>query len=129
MPLALDLISTLVMGSTLPVATTLLARSPRSTLASLVGSILVPPRVAAVTPSTMSTRARSDPPAYRSRLRFFFLPLPFPLPLATVVLLSRYKSALTLYYAAPLLFVPDLWEKIPESPHLTCTRWVRHNRR
>src|SRR5690242_14083321 len=100
MPLALDLISTFVMGSTLPVATTLLARSPFSTLASLVGSILVPPRVAAVTPSTISTRARSDPPAYRSRLRFFFLPLPLPFPLATVALLSRYNR-LSLFTTPP----------------------------
>ena len=50
MPLALDFTSTLVMGVTLPVATTLLARSPFSTLASFDGSILVPPRVAAKTP-------------------------------------------------------------------------------
>ena len=44
MPLAFDLTSTLVMGSILPVATTLFARSPFSTLASLEGSILVPLR-------------------------------------------------------------------------------------
>ena len=55
MPLAFDLISTLVMGVTLPVATTLRAKSPRSTFASLVGSILVPPRVAATTPTMSKT--------------------------------------------------------------------------
>ena len=50
MPLAFDLISTLVIGVIFPVATTLLARSPFSTLASFEGSILVPPRVAAISP-------------------------------------------------------------------------------
>ena len=49
-PLALDFTSTLVMGVTLPVATTLLARSPFSTFCSFEGSILVPPRVAAISP-------------------------------------------------------------------------------
>src|ERR1700675_3926565 len=79
MPLALDLISTLVMGSILPVATTLFARSPFSTLASLEGSILVPLLDAINTPVT--TRART-PAAIELqmmiRLRRFFLPLPLP---------------------------------------------------
>src|ERR1700757_1127719 len=57
MPLAFDLISTLVIGVTLPVATTLFVMSPRSTLASLVGSILVPPRVAATATMTSATTA------------------------------------------------------------------------
>ena len=55
MPLAFDFTSTFVMGVTLPVATTLLARSPFSTLASFDGSILVPPRVAAKTPTAISS--------------------------------------------------------------------------
>src|SRR5437016_75670 len=79
MPLALDLISTLVMGSILPVATTLFARSPFSTLASLEGSILVPVLDAITTPVT--TRART-PAAIELqmmiRLRRFLLPLPLP---------------------------------------------------
>src|SRR6266849_7768687 len=79
MPLALDFISTLVMGSIFPVATTLLARSPFSTLASFEGSILVPLLDAINTPVT--TRART-PAAIELqmmiRLRRFFLPLPLP---------------------------------------------------
>src|ERR1700674_4560142 len=79
MPLAFDLTSTLVMGSILPVATTLFARSPFSTLASLEGSILVPLLDAINTPVT--TRART-PAAIELqmmiRLRRFFLPLPLP---------------------------------------------------
>src|ERR1017187_5218400 len=44
MPLALDLISTLVTGSILPVATTERARSMRSAFTSFSGSILGEPR-------------------------------------------------------------------------------------
>src|SRR5216683_1806106 len=55
MPLAFDLISTLVMGSIFPVATTLFARSPFSTLASFEGSILVPPLDAISAPATIRT--------------------------------------------------------------------------
>src|ERR1700733_15351863 len=73
MPLAFDLISTLVIGVTLPVATTLLARSPCSTLASLVGSILVPPRVAAT--ATM-TNARTATDTIEMMIQRFFLFLP-----------------------------------------------------
>src|ERR1700693_1147518 len=79
MPLAFDLTSTLVMGSILPVATTLFARSPFSTLASLEGSILVPLLDAINTPVT--TRARTPAPIELQimiRLRRFFLPLPLP---------------------------------------------------
>src|SRR6516225_414379 len=76
MPLAFDLISTLVIGVTLPVATTLLARSPFSTFASLVGSILVPPLVAA-TPTITSARTATDEMVMISQRFFFFFPLPF----------------------------------------------------
>src|ERR1700740_2770269 len=56
MPLALDLSSTLVMGWILPVATTLLAMSPRVTLASLLGSILLPlPRATATITASRTT--------------------------------------------------------------------------
>src|ERR1017187_8458608 len=80
MPLALDLISTLVMGSILPVATTLFARSPFSTLASFEGSILVPPLDAISAPATtkMRTTAAIDPQMIRLRRFFFALPLPLP---------------------------------------------------
>src|SRR5260221_5720542 len=79
MPLAFDFTSTLVIGVTLPVATTLLARSPFSTLASFEGSILVPPRVAANTPPAMrSTSTPTTLPQIISLRRFFlFVPLPF----------------------------------------------------
>ena len=59
MPLAFDFTSTFVIGVTLPVATTLLAKSPFSTLASFDGSILVPPRVAANTPTAISSTMAS----------------------------------------------------------------------
>jgi hypothetical protein len=50
MPLALDLISTLVMGSILPVATTERTIGPRSTVARRDGSMLVEAPLAVVTP-------------------------------------------------------------------------------
>src|SRR6516225_450064 len=78
MPLAFDLISTLVIGVTLPVATTLLAKSPFSTFASLVGSIFVPPRVAATATTTSATTATATIVIMSKRF-FFFLPFPFPL--------------------------------------------------
>src|SRR5580658_1456225 len=82
MPLALDFTSTLVIGVTLPVATTLLARSPFSTLASFDGSILVPPRVAANTPPAINrTMTTTTLPQMISLRRFFlFFPLPFTTP-------------------------------------------------
>src|ERR1035438_911286 len=89
MPLAFDLISTLVMGVTLPVATTLLARSPFSTFASLVGSILVPPRVAATATITNASTATDTTEMMIQRF-FFFLPLPF----ATVASQPGQDSAL-----------------------------------
>src|SRR3981081_3082211 len=79
MSLALDLISTLVVASILPVATTLFARSPFSTLASLEGSILVPPLDAISAPATTRTRtAAAIELQIMIRLRRFFLPLPLP---------------------------------------------------
>src|SRR6202162_3368051 len=79
MPLALDLISTLVMGSILPVATTLFAGPPFSTLASLEGSILVPLLDAINTPvTTRATTAAAIELQIMIRLRRFFLPLPLP---------------------------------------------------
>src|ERR1700687_4549220 len=79
MPLALDLISTLVMGSILPVATTLFARSPFSTLASLEGSILVPLLDAISAPATTRiTTAAAIELQIMIRLRRFLLPLPLP---------------------------------------------------
>src|SRR5208282_3267226 len=82
MPLAFDFTSTLVMGVTFPVATTLLARSPFSTLASFEESILVPPRVAANTPPAItSTTTVTIAPQIISFRRFFLLfPLPFTPP-------------------------------------------------
>src|SRR5271157_1692802 len=79
MPLALDLISILVMGSILPVATTLFARSPFSTFASFEGSILVPPVEAITTPVTSSARTPAAIEVQMMiRLRRFLLPLPLP---------------------------------------------------
>src|SRR5579862_2559605 len=82
MPLAFDFTSTFVMGVTLPVATTLLAKSPFSTLASFEGSILVPPRVAAKTPPAISSTMTPTTLHQMINLRRFFLlfPLPFTTP-------------------------------------------------
>src|SRR5215471_11489350 len=82
MPLAFDFTSTLVIGVTLPVATTLLARSPFSTLASFEGSILVPPLLAAMTPTAINrTITAPTLPQMISLRRFFLLlPLPFTMP-------------------------------------------------
>ena len=81
MPLAFDLISTLVSGWILPVATTDFARLPFSTAASFDGSIALPPRRAATKPST----ARTATPSVASAIhrRFFFRPLPFPFAMDT----------------------------------------------
>src|ERR1035441_10351331 len=87
MPLALDLISTLVMGSIFPVATTLFAKSPFSTLASFDGSILVPLLEAISAPATTSTTAAIELQMI-IRLRRFFLPLPLPLPSTTASCLN-----------------------------------------
>src|ERR1039457_814298 len=79
MPLALDLTSTLVMGSILPVATTLFAKSPFSTLASFEGSILVPLLDAISAPATTrTTTAAAIELQMMIRLRRFFLPFPLP---------------------------------------------------
>src|ERR1700722_5520878 len=79
MPLAFDFSSTLVIGSILPVATTLFARSPFSTLASFDGSIFVPPVDAITTPViTSATNTTAIELQRMIRLRRFFLPLPLP---------------------------------------------------
>jgi hypothetical protein len=75
-PLALDFTSTRVIGSTLPVATTLFAKSCRSTLASLDGSIFVPPLVTAYRATPQRSNAPTPMPPQSSQLRFF-LPFPF----------------------------------------------------
>src|SRR5215470_7418476 len=70
MPEALDLTSTLVMGWTLPVATTERAISPFSTLASWEGSSLaLLPRAATVTPRRTAMATAIMPPQIQS-LRF-----------------------------------------------------------
>src|SRR5579864_46099 len=79
MPLAFDFTSTLVIGVTLPVATTLLAKSPFSTLASFEGSILVPPLFATITPTAINSTITATTLPQMISLRRFFLPLvPFP---------------------------------------------------
>src|SRR6516225_7151522 len=69
MPLALDLISTLVNGSIVPVATTDLAIFPRSTVASLEGSMTWFGRRAAVSPSA-PVASRAAEPIHIQRRRF-----------------------------------------------------------
>src|ERR1022692_4720822 len=104
MPLAFDLISTLVMGVTLPVATTLLARSPCSTLASLVGSILVPPRVAA---TATITNARTATETIEMMIQRFFFFFPLPLPFATCRLPYRVGFCCVEWYVWGPDFVPS----------------------
>jgi hypothetical protein len=78
MPLAFDLIWTLVSGWIFPVATTERARSPFSTVARREASSVLPLPRAASTPNTSSsTTARPTMPS--RRLRFLW---PFPLPFA-----------------------------------------------
>src|SRR5579863_1225717 len=92
MPLALDFTSTLMIGVTLPVATTLLARSPFSTLASLEGSILVPPLLATMTPTAISRTMTATTLPQMISLRRFFLPL-LPLPFTTPPIgVTRWRS-------------------------------------
>src|SRR5438105_15712030 len=76
MPLALDLISALVMGSTLPVATTLFASGPCSTLAFLSSGILDPPRVNPMM-TTPTINAATIMAAMMKSFFFLLLPLPF----------------------------------------------------
>src|ERR1700722_11516672 len=97
MPEALDLTSTLVMGWTLPVATTERAMSPRSALPSWEGSSLVPlPRAATVQPrATMTTRAMRPVQIQILRLLLRFVAT---MELPRVLVEGRY--GLGLYYAA-----------------------------
>src|SRR5208337_4299164 len=96
MPLALDLISTFVMGSILPVATTLFARSPFSTLASFEASILVPLVDAINAPVTIRiTTTAAIELQIMIRLRRFFLPLPLPSTTASC-LISNLRTAIHL---------------------------------
>ena len=72
MPEALDLTSTLVMGWTLPVATTERAMSPRSAFANCEGSnLVVLPRAATAMPRIMATIRIARPPQTHSLCLFF----------------------------------------------------------
>ncbi len=72
MPFAFDLISTLVIGSTLPVATTDRRIVPRSTTASCAGSIAVEAPVSAEMPQTAPATIRTRA-ARKVRLRDFLI--------------------------------------------------------
>src|SRR6476469_2511698 len=72
MPFALDLISTLVTGSTLPVATTERTIAPRSTVASLVGSMPVEAPLRMEYPHAAAVR-RTMPAAAASHFHRDFL--------------------------------------------------------
>src|SRR5216683_1484959 len=86
MPLALDLISALESGWILPVATTTLARSPRSTVASLDGSISWLGLRAAFTPkpAPRTTTTATEPQMMRRRRFLPFLPFVKPLVLLDI---------------------------------------------
>ena len=83
MPLAFDFTSTLVIGSTLPVATTLLAKSFFSTLASFEGSIFELPWAIAIPAQMM--RARTTAPILERMMMIFLRRFlrPFTLPFTT----------------------------------------------
>src|ERR1700686_1086953 len=105
MPLALDFTSTFVIGVTLPVATTLLAKSPFSTFPSFVGSILVPPRVKAKSAPANINRTAATMPMIMIRLRRFFLPLLLPFTSASY---ARSNSSVVYgYYEGVQGFVPQ----------------------
>src|SRR5205814_5057203 len=105
MPLALDLISTFVMGWILPVATTLFAKSPWSTVAIFDGSILVPPRVAPSMATT--TRIMRTTITDVQITRFLVLLLPF----ATVGLQSVQQPLVVYRYVPCFQKVPQLNDK------------------
>ena len=111
MPLAFDFTSTLVIGVTLPVATTLLAKSPFSTLASFEGSILVPPRVAANTPPAISSTITSANAAPDNQFATLLLIISVTVHNASwryrQVEIGSHSAALTLWYAAGVAFVPE----------------------
>src|SRR5437879_4319770 len=110
MPLALDLISALVMGSTLPVATTLFASGPCSTLAFLSSGILDPPRVNPMM-ATPTINATTMMAAMMKSFFFLLLPLPF----ATNP--SAENQIVRLGYGTR-----DREGKFHQSPQLRCVR-------
>src|SRR5258705_6481362 len=71
MPLAFDLISTFVIGSTLPVATTERRIVPCSTAMILAGSMVVEAPVRAVKPQMPATTSRTRAETIRALLDFF----------------------------------------------------------
>ena len=73
MPLAFDLISTLVMGSIFPVATTDRAIVPRSTVASLDSGIFAGPPKYADPPHPITARPRTATPPYTARFLDFVM--------------------------------------------------------
>ena len=70
MPFALDLISTFVIGSTLPVATTDFTIVPRSTVANLDGSTLTDAPFSVASPAALATTSTTAPPMYTVFLDF-----------------------------------------------------------
>ena len=79
MPLALDLISTLVRGWILPVATTERATSPFSIVGEPRGVDLLAPRRAAIRPNTATKHDRRRSPTIR-RLRLLPAAVPVAVP-------------------------------------------------
>src|SRR5688572_33140213 len=73
MPFALDLISTLVMGSILPVATTERVIVARSTVASRDGSIVEDAPRSVENPHAAATARTTTMPAIRLRFFDFFI--------------------------------------------------------
>jgi hypothetical protein len=73
MPLAFDLISTLLIGSILPVATTDRTIVPRSTVASLEGSMAVDAPLSVEKPQMPAIARTTTAAAIRLNLRDFFM--------------------------------------------------------
>src|SRR5688572_27999442 len=73
MPFAFDLISTLVIGSILPVATTERTIEPRSTVASLDGSIVADAPLSVEKPQAPTMARTTTTAAIRLNFRDFFI--------------------------------------------------------
>jgi hypothetical protein len=96
------------MGSTLPVATTLLARSPFSTFASFDGSIFELPCEKATATPTMRTITTTTAEMIMIRVRRFFFTFTFPFTKPPSK--SGCSPALAQWYEAAANFVPSTIE-------------------
>src|SRR5262245_41772678 len=100
MPLALDLISTLVIGSTLPVATTDLTIVPRSAVATCDGSTSDAAPLSVANPAAPATTSTAMPPPMYSPLRDF---------LAELIIGPDENQAGEVHWPTDTLRYPGMW--------------------